>query len=215
MRPTISLLLTGVSLFASACSVTLEQETTTSLPASTTQTTLATLEPLVLAPDGLGAVSFGVDAPTVMADLTSRFGGSDSDTGWVPPEGIYGTCPGLLVRAVGWGSFAALFTDAGADRLPEFFAWTYGFDLATTTGGVDPRGLDLRTEEGIGLGSTATELDAAYGSRLLATSGHAGAGWGFRIDPDDPIGMRGLMSGGEPGSVVTSIESAPACSPEA
>jgi hypothetical protein len=213
MRIRISLLATGFVLLVTACSVTIEQPETTTSIAATTQTTLPGLEPLVLTPDGLGAISFGAHSEGVVADLTSRFGAPDRDSGWEPPDGIYGSCPGVAVRTVGWGSFEALFTDAGADRLPEFFAWTYGFDLATSTAGVDPRGLDLRTAEGIGLGNTRADFEVAYGDRWLDTSDGSGLSWSFHIYPDDPTGMRGLLDGGNDASPVTFIESAPGCDP--
>jgi hypothetical protein len=207
MNARLSIALAGFSLLSAACSVSVEQPETT-LPAPETSSTLARLEPLFLAPDGLGAISFGGRVDEVVADLTSRFGAPDRDTGWEAPEGIYEDCPGLLVRAVGWGSFETLFSDKGTDRPPEFFAWSYGFDLDTTTSGADPRGLDLRTQEDIGLGSIRAELMAAYGARLTTSSGSS---WSFQIDPGDSLGMRGLIDGGEDGSRVTSIESAPGC----
>jgi len=211
MHSRISLLVTGVVLLATACSVTIEQpETTTSSPA-TTQTTLPGLEPLLLAPNGLGAISFGADVDRVVAGLTARFGAPDRDSGWEPPSGIRGTCPGVAVRAIGWGSFETVFTDAGADRLPEFFAWAYGFDPTTTTAGEDPRGLALRTAEGVGLGNTRADFQAAYGPRWLDSSPESGLSWSFHIDPAEPIGIRGILDGGAASSLVTFIESAPGC----
>lgn len=212
MRTAFSLLLVAVATVASGCAVSLETDEPSTAPSSTTATTLPALESLVLAVDGLGQISFGSEPDLVIAELTSRFGAPDRDSGWNPPAGLFATCPGVMVRVVGFGSFEALFTDGGTDRLPEFFAWTYGFDPATTTGGVDPRGLDLRTAEEIGLASTKDQLTAAYGARLTDTSDDSGLTWSFGIDAEEPIGMRGLLDGPDSGAAITFIESAPGCS---
>jgi hypothetical protein len=211
MRTTFSLLLIALATVATACAVSLETDEPPTAPSSSAATTLPALAPLVLAADGLGGIPFGSQPDPVIAELTSRFGAPDRDTGWNPPAGLFATCPGVMVRVVGFGSFEVLFTDSGADRLPEFFAWTYGFDPATTTGGIDPRGLDLRTAEGIGLASTGEQLTAVYGARLADTSDDSGLSWSFGIDTAEPIGIRGLLSGPEPGALVTFIESAPGC----
>jgi len=207
-----SLLLVGLTLLIPACSVTLEKSETTLTPAETA-TTLGALEPLLLAADGLGAIPFGAADEGVVADLTSRFGAPDRDSGWVSPDPIHGACPGITIRVVGWGSFEALFADGTEDAAAGFFAWTYGFDPATTAAGTDPRGLNLVTAEGVGLGTPRADLVAAYGSRIVADG--SGLTASFRIDPGAPIGISGLLDGEDPAAVVTSIESFPGCGPRA
>ena len=205
------LLLVGLVVAAAGCSVSLESDTTTPPTTAVPVTTLPALEPLVLAADGLGSIRFGTEAESVIADVTSRYGAPDRDTGWVAPEGPYGACPGLLVRVVGFGSFELLFSDAGTARLPEFFAWSYGFDPTTTRAGVDPRGIDLLTAAGIGLGSTWEEVTSAYGAGAVDTSEDSGRGRSFAIDGDRPIGIRGLLDGEGDTGRVTFLESAPGC----
>ncbi len=118
--------------------------------------------------------------------------------------------PARSTRGVTWGSLVALFSDDGAGN-QEFFAWTYGYDPALGASGADSRELDLRTLEGIGLGSTRAELNAVYGGRIFEEEDLSTEVWGFTIDPDQTQYLRGLFSGPGDDAVVVVLESFPGC----
>lgn len=130
---------------------------TTVVPITGSPTTAPpSAQTLVLAPDGLGAVGFG-DAAGVVVDRLSAILGSPTDDS--PLE----SCPsGGADRLV---QFSELVVAIGGQR---FVAW----DLGLTSGAFPA---PLVTAEGIGVGSTQSELRSAYGDRL-------------RLSPDDPFG---------------------------
>ena len=163
-----------------------------------------------LAADGLDPYLFGETPALLIDEMTVRFGGPDGDTGWVVPSGIYATCPGLEIQALSWGTLVGVFTRDEDTQPGAFFAWTYGFDPDTNLGG-DPRGLDLVTVEGIGLGSTRQDLRDAYGPRLRETEDTAAETWQFTIDEDERFSLRGLLDGAGDDAAISSIESAPGC----
>lgn len=168
---------------------------------------------VVLRADGLSVIDVGSMPAQVIAELTLRFGGPDRDSGWIEPaSAVYGLCPGAEMRAVGWGSFFALFSgDGSGDESGRWLTWTYGFDHEVALGGVDPRDLDLRTAVGIGLGSTRTDLRSAYGDRLEETGDVAIDIWGFEIDPGSQERVRGTLSGPGPEASVLFLERVPGC----
>ncbi len=177
---------------------------------TSTSTEAAPLPTLVLAEDGLGDVLIGFPPEVVLADISALFGSPDLDSGWIPSEpNIYGSCPGRFMRAVGWGSLVTIFVNDGIDPLGErFFTYTYGYDYAENVGGVDPRGLNLSTDEGITVGSTVADLHSAYGARLLVTGDTALDVWSFDIDGS---ALRGLVNGPDQMHTVTLIELTPSC----
>ncbi len=86
--------------------------------------------------------------------LTASFGTPSTDSGWIPAANSpFGTCPGQHVRGVRWGQLLTVYSDQGGP--PHFFTYTYG--LANREAGPA-----LRTDVGIGLGSTAAQVQAAY-----------------------------------------------------
>ena len=179
---------------------------------STTTTTAAGLpaaSEMSLTPTGIGQVDFGTPPEETIAEFTVAVGGPSEDYDWTP-DPIFGECPGAFTRGVTWGSLVALFSDDGAGN-QEFFAWTYGYDPESGTSGADSRELDLRTLEGIGLGSTRAELKAAYGERLIEEEDLSIEVWGFTIDPDQTQYLQGLLSGPSDDARVVVIESVPGC----
>ena len=184
-----------------ACDTTLEETTTTSP---------APLATLVLTEEGLGDLLIGYPPDVVISDISALFGSPDHDSDWIPSEtNIYGSCPGLAMRAVGWGSLVAIFINDTPDPLGErFFTYTYGYDYSENVGGVDPRGLGLVTEAGIGLGSTVAELQSAYGDTARVGGDAALDVWSFEIAGS---ALRGLLDGPDATSTVTLIEITPSC----
>jgi len=195
------LFLITVATFAASCSTNTPATTTTVPPP------LATLE---LGADGLGDVPFGLSPDDVITDITALYGSPDHDSEWIPSgDNIYGTCPGERMRAIGWGSLLTVFIDDGTSNLGGwFYTWTYGFDYSTNTGGIDPRELSLRTADGIGLGSTIVELEAAWGADLAITGDVELDTWSFISEAN---GLRGLLSGGTAEDTVTLLEPVVGC----
>jgi len=189
------------TILIGACS-TATDPTTTIDPAP-----LVTVE---LNESGLGDVLFGLDPDTVVADLTARFGAPDQDSDWIPSvPNIFGTCPGESMRAIGWGSLVTIFVDEGRSDLGGwFYTYTYGYDYSENIGGVDPRRLELRTGDGIGLGSTVDDLRSIWGDNVAIEGDIDLDIWTFTA-PEE--GFKGLLSGPDASAVVTLIEPLEGC----
>ena len=117
--------------------------------------TAATLpgQTLVLGADGLGAVRFGETAEATLATLQAALGPPSSDG---PPRA---PCSPAITRTLAWGN---LQVNLG----PGFV----GYDMS-----LQGESRDLRTEAGIGRGSTVGDLQLAYGPRLEIVPGEADA----------------------------------------
>jgi hypothetical protein len=180
---------TAPTTVATSAIQTTEQPTTTTTRPMTTTTrgpTTTTLPPIVLESDGLGIVDLGATVDETIEIIASRLGGADSDSGWVNATGSFGTCPGNIVRVVRWASLRLFFSDGptefGEDARHFFFYSQSPVETDTV--------IDLKTEEGIGIGSTVAELRAAYGpSVTISSDTHFGVT--FTIDTGEP----GLLSG--------------------
>jgi hypothetical protein len=178
------------------------QDSTTTVPAP--------LVKLALSPDGLGEVSFGLAPDTVVDDIAALVGGPDLDSGWIPSEpNAYGSCPGSTMRAIGWGSLVTIFIDDGAPDLGGYFyTYTYGYDFSENEGGIDPRGLDLTTEQGVGLGTTVAALRSAFGADMVVEGDAVLDVWSFRAVS---AGFRGLLSGSNDNDTVTLLQPLDGC----
>jgi hypothetical protein len=164
----------------------------------------------MLSEDGLGDVLLGFPPAAVIDEISALFGEPDLDSGWIESEpNVYGACPGMQMRAVGWGSLVTIFINDGNDPLGErFYTYTYGYDYSENEGGVDPRGLRLSTEAGIGIGSTVAELEATYGSSTAIRGDTTLDIWSFEITGSS---LQGLLSGPNATDTVTLIELSPGC----
>ncbi len=126
--------------------------------------------PMVLAPDGLGILSFGAEPVSVLETIGFILGPPTTDTGW--QAGVSGdrTCEGFN-RHVTWVVQGAEegdahpavlivdFSDVGFSD-PSFAQYGYrSFDLESLD--VGSRG--LATAEGVSLGSSIGEFSSAYG----------------------------------------------------
>jgi hypothetical protein len=192
----------AVALLAAGCTAT---------PATTTSSTVPPpLVSLELSPEGLGDLPFGLDPDSVITDVTALYGAPDVDTDWIVAEpNLYGSCPGELMRAIGWGSLVTIFIDDGdSDLGGYFYTYTYGYEYETNTGGVDPRALNLTTESGVGVGTTVGDLRTAFDTDLIIEGDVDLDSWTFRSDSD---GFRGLLSGQTETDTVTLIEPLEGC----
>lgn len=149
-------------------------------------------ESLILRPDGLGVAAFGQALDVALPALLARLGPPDEDRSAHDPT-LWGYLSESIdvdgrIRLVTWGSLEVVFLDRTgtipASRIP-FAAWNmWALD------GTDPA---LATPEGIGLGATLADLEAAYGDRLRVPNepgGPCAISWVFSVD--DPAGaLRG------------------------
>lgn len=173
---------------------------------------------LELRSDGIGTAEIGQPPDAVLAELNAFFGEPDVDAGWGPPASpLYGTCPGAQLRAIGWGSLYLFFvadspvSDPASVVDGRLYSYSYGYDFARNEGATDPRSLRLLTERAIGLGSTRTDLRAAYGPQLREEYNAAADTWIWEVDDDAAASLRGLLSGPDDDATIVLIESAPGC----
>jgi hypothetical protein len=197
-------------LIAAAIAVALTATGCATDTPETTTTLASPLATLVLGEDGLGDILVGFPPEVVTQDISALYGSPDHDSGWIVAEpNIYGTCPGQAMRAVGWGSLVVIFVNETQDPLGErFYTYTYGYDYAENVGGVDPRGLGLATEAGVGIGSTVAELESAYVDRVTITGDSTLDVWSFELEGSF---LRGLLTGRDSTDTVTLIELTPGC----
>jgi hypothetical protein len=128
-------------------------------PDPSTSTTALTLAQLVLAPDGLGPVSFGTQAARAMDALTQALGRAEDST--LAPAGS--NCD--ATRSFLWKDFRVFINEVSGrfGGKPGLVGWSVGAPAAS--------GLSLKTEKGIGIGSTVAAVKAAYGSTLTMDHG--------------------------------------------
>ncbi|MFQ5948231.1 MAG: hypothetical protein ACE5KX_05175 [Acidimicrobiia bacterium] len=185
---------------------TTSSTSSTSTTSTTTTTTTAPSPTLLLEPDGLGVVDFGADPATTIAAVTAALGiDPDVDTGLIHFfENPYGTCPMPQVRGVEWGKLVLLFTNRNGPE--EFADWSYAdrFDKP----GAGPH--DLTTAEGIGLGSTVAELEAAYGASLEIFDSEI-FGPVFHVDRLTENALFGTLTGAGPGDAARSLSAGFLC----
>jgi hypothetical protein len=127
-------------------------DTTPATPATPATPTTQGLNPpltgtVVLRPDGLGVVAFGASKVDVITTLSSEVGQLDET--------------GTGCEAAGPSASTARWDELRV----QFIGPTFDSYNVRPPNGVAPV-LDLETEEGIGLGSTVADLEAAYGDRL-------------------------------------------------
>jgi hypothetical protein len=117
---------------------------------STSPTAALSATAVVLMPDGLGPLPFGTQAARSMEALTQAFGRAET----IVPLPAGSTCG--ATRTFHWKGFAVWINEVTGQSggKPGLVGWSL---TAPTTA-------DLRTATGIGLGSTAAAVKAAYGS---------------------------------------------------
>jgi len=157
-----------------------------------------------LGSDGLGIVALGAEPEAAIAAVSSLLGAPAFDTGWV--DAATTTCPGTEYREVSWNGLILRFGDAADATAPD--GGRHLFAYFHTAGSDQDEAFQPTTAEGIGLGSTVAELEAAYGEALATTESPA-VGPTWQIDAGVFFG--GGLSGLAAGDVVTSIEAGIRC----
>lgn len=117
----------------------------------TTSTTALSVTALVLASDGIGPLPFGMQAARAMNGLTQALGRAEKITP-VPANANCGA-----TRIFGWKDFNVLVNEVTSQSggSPGLAGWSLGA-TAPSSGG-------LKTDKGIGIGSTLAAVKAAYG----------------------------------------------------
>jgi hypothetical protein len=120
----------------------------------TTSTTALSVTALVLASDGIGPLPFGMQAARAMNGLTQALGRAETIT-VVPADSNCGA-----TRIFGWKDFNVLINEvtARSGGNPGLVGWSLGA-TAPSSGG-------LKTDSGIGIGSTLAAVKEAYGSAV-------------------------------------------------
>ncbi len=165
---------------------TIPTTASTAAPSSTTSTVPADPE-IVLNPDGLGLVAFGDPAESVVARLSAVLGPPVDDR----PVGSCAT--GEADRLVQFGELGVVLAGDGAAQ--RFVAWDVGLASGATP--------VLRTAEGVGVGSTLSELRAAYPDQLEV---EPDAAFGPRFEVRQRSGaMTGTLTGTANGDTVVTL----------
>lgn len=185
---------TAPTTTAAPTTTTTAAPTTTASTTTAPTTTVATVElpePGAIALTGEGLVldddsnsgvvlRFGDNAGATSAAVTDLLGAPDDDTGWFDAS----ECD-RSTRRTEWGSLWIEFTNI--DGSPRFTGWN-----------VDGLDADLRTPDGVGVGTRVGDLRALFGVDVVAGSGEfelAGAS----------DGVSGSASGDGDGDAVTEL----------
>jgi hypothetical protein len=150
-----------------------------------------TYAPIVLSADGLGIVDFGDGIDEALAVLSGVLGPptetiDDPEAMLAPSRGQYGFGPDATAILAIWDDLGLLvaFSDYPfyrQDGSTHLSGWTA---VAPATGSSD-----LRTDEGIGVGSTFAEVQTAYGGRFLWGYGEEECGpWAVLRFPNEEVG---------------------------
>jgi hypothetical protein len=127
-----------------------------------------------------------------------------TDSGWIDPS-AYGACPGSELRLVTWGDLVLQFSDVSnvTSGRRHFFAFVYG-PTAVNGAPISPAG--LKTEAGIGVGSTVTQLKGTYPTVVVIPADAFGSA-SYSIN----AGLAGVLSGVTDGDTVMSVVGGQTC----
>lgn len=178
--------------------------TSTSTSTTTTTTTTPPESVLTMRPDGLGDVLFGDDSEQAIAALAAVLGPPADDTGWITDAE---TCIGSEVRFVTWGSLRAFFSDGPSDWAPAGVRHFASYDQSPSIG--SPL-LELRTAEGVGIGSPVGDVRAIYGDDAVIT-GDPLFGDLFQVITPGAGFLWGILTGPNPTDTVASISGGFSC----
>lgn len=158
----------------------------------TTSTTALSMTALVLAPDGIGPLPFGMQAARAMNGLTQALGRAETITP-VPATANCGA-----TRIFGWKDFRVLVNEVTSQSggNPGLAGWSLG---ATA-----PSGGGLKTDKGIGIGSTLGAVKAAYGPAVSL------AGQTFAIRGASNV-ISGELEGSGDGARVKALRAGVSC----
>jgi hypothetical protein len=158
----------------------------------TTSTTALSMAALVLAPNGIGPLPFGMQAARAMNGLTQALGRAEKITP-VPPTSNCGA-----TRIFSWKDFDVLVNEASARSggNPGLVGWSLGAAAPSSVG--------LKTDKGIGVGSTLAAVKAAYGPAVTV----AGATFAIRVANG---AISGELDGGSDAARVKTLRAGVSC----
>jgi hypothetical protein len=185
---------------AGATSTTAASDPTTTAASATSPTASTSPEPdpkIELRGDGLGVVDLGASPDEAIAAVSAELGRPTVDTGWDPPSGTYGTCPGDRVRGVEWGHLVLLFTDGSTPygSSEHLFAWRLT--------GAPPA---VGTAKGLGYDATVADAQELYPGEVEVTE----ADDPFPAFLTVPVGD-GTITAYLDGEVITNLEAGAPC----
>lgn len=213
---TVPVTLTSTSSTTTAPTTTTVPDTTTTVAETTTSSPTTTAPPagakVELTDEGIQAgdqwIYFGYDDDDAVTHISGVLGAPSKDTGWIGPVGDYGVCLGPKMRAVEWGSLVTLYTNGDTDFWFGGVEHFYGFYYTDIT---DPP--DLRTPQGIGIGSSLGQLKAAYDSaKIVIDEAFFDPSVGFwSYDLHTWTGLWGYATGQTDADAITSINGGQGC----
>lgn len=164
-RSHMLLVAAGLTILVTGCSgdgerasfaggVNAPAESPTPTADTSTTTSPLTAGTIVLSPDGLGPLAFGTQAARALHGLTQALGRAEN---WrlVPADGA---C--AATRIFNWKNFDVIVNEATAES-----GSTRGL-VGWMLRGTEPT-LDLKTDRGIGIGSTVAAVRAAHGDLTI------------------------------------------------
>ena len=157
----------------------------------TTATTALSSAALVLTADGIGPLPFGMQAARAMNGLTQALGRAETVT-TVPPGVNCGA-----TRMFRWKDFDVLINEVSARSggNPGLAGWSVNATAASA---------GLKTDKGIGIGSTMAAVRAAYGSVITI------AGTTFKIRGTNSV-ITGELDGGSDAARVKKLSAGVSC----
>ena len=157
----------------------------------TTATTALSMAALVLTADGIGPLPFGMQVARAVSGLTQALGRAETVTN-VPPGADCGA-----TRMFRWKDLDVLVNEVSARSggTPGLAGWSVGA-AASSVG--------LKTDKGIGIGSTAAAVRAAYGPAVTM------AGTTLEIRAGNGV-ITGELDGGSDAARVKKLSAGVSC----
>jgi hypothetical protein len=158
----------------------------------TTATTALSMAALVLSPDGIGPLPFGMQAARAMNGVTQALGRAEKIT-QVPSGDNCGA-----TRSFRWKDFDVFVNEvtSRSGGNPGLVGWALSASAPSSVG--------LKTDKGIGIGSTLAAVKAAYGSAVTV------AGSTFAVRGANGV-MTGEVDGGSDAARVKSLRAGVSC----
>lgn len=203
MAARVARLLTCALVLATGCVVSTGPSRTRTTPAPGARPRVE------LTFEGIENMRFGASVDVVVDAMRVKLGRPDEDSGWIDAFSPFGTCPGSQVRGVRWKRMRLLFSDGPTDAAEQGVRHFFAYDVIAD---LDPRPLDARTSEGIGLGSTLADVRAAYGAAAVEVDDSPETGPGGRVNGPGKawLGL-GLTAASDTGRVRSIAAGAPSC----
>lgn len=128
----------------------------------TTSTTALSVTAVVPGPAGIGPLTFGLQAARAMSGLTQALGRAEKVT-QVPMDANCGA-----TRVFRWKDFEVLINEVSARSggTPGLVGWSLG--------AAAPSSLGLKTDKGVGIGSTLAAVKEAYGAGVTVAQAAGG-----------------------------------------